>query len=431
MRKVQLMALVILLSPLSHAEESKVENAWAEAVTAPAPAEVAKPAKRKKPKVDAKTDSAISNERSPASPPNANKVIPSALQLPIAVATLPPSAAVPIPGKLTLSGFANFRYTAFSAPNDPNVPNPHAESGFGIEDGAFNAVYDIEKFSFTADLAIRRYKDFDQTSSASIPNQSSTDRLNIGADPSEFYIKYKPDDHWAFDLGQYFGIFGAESAQSRSRTFTKTSMLFGVLPSVQTGFMTEYSNNGWNAKVEATNPNNKGTYGSSAQGDENTEYTGAFGYSNEVFQSQVGYMTRPIGSADGSSRGDRTLMDVTLGLTLGAFTLSGEATRIDDPSKNTITPNLSSDHERAGLAYLAIGTYKLNDRDLLGLRYEKLNDDPGNAGLNTADAYGVAAHHRLHQNVDVSAEFNTYNYQSVSGSVWRDNLFSIGAIVSF
>ena len=432
MKTLKVLGLIICATSLASgakAENAKDENAWADPVAPKVEAQAPAKKKKPKPKPAAQADAHSPSSREPASAPDANKVLPSPLQLPTAVATPPPSASITIPGKLTFSGFANFRYTAFSAPYDSGVPNAHAESGFGIEDGALNAVYDIDKVSFTADIAVRRFKDGEFTSATgTITNQSQTDRLHVGADPSELYVKYKADDHWTFDLGQYFGIIGAESGQSRSRTFTKSALLSGLLPSVQTGFMTEYANSGWSAKVEAANPNNKGTYGTSATGDENTEYTAAAGYSNETFQSQLSYMTRPINAVDGT-RSDRTLMDVTIGATLGAFSLGAEVTRIDDPSKNTLTG--ASDHENAGFAYLALVNYKLNDKDLLGLRYEKLTDDPGGTSLKSADSYGLSVHHRLHQNVDLSAEYNIYDYQNVAGSTWRNGLFSIGAILSF
>lgn len=372
----------------------------------------------------------LAADRQPASATDEMKPVPGPLQL--------PNATTVLPGMLKFSGFADFRYTAYSAPNNPGVANAHAESGFGIEDGALATSYDQGPVSFTADISIRRLKDSDQNQSATTPNQSSTNRLNFGADGSQLYLKYKANDLWSFDIGQFDGIFGVEAAESRSRSFSKPSLDSGLLPVVFTGAMVEYSSNGWNAKGFASNPSNRGTYGTSASGDENTELGGAVGYSNETFQSQLGYMTRPINTVDGTSRGDRSLIDASFGLSLGKWSLSAEASRIDDPSKNALTPADPADRENAGYGYLALANYKLTDLELIGLRYESLRDNPGattytsgTLGLSSAISYGVSFHHRLHANVDLSTEINFYDMRDTNGGTWTDRLFNVGTIISF
>lgn len=371
--------------------------------------------------------------REPASDPNEMKSLPGPIEMP---STLRPpeeeagSEKRPslLPGQLNFSAFADFRYSAYSAPHNPDVANAHAQSGFGLEDGAFALSFDQDKLSFTLDLIVHRMTDAEMGGTG---EQSSSNRFNVGAQDSLAYVKYKATNELRFDLGQFEGIYGIEANESRDRAFAKQAQVSEIVPQVLTGFMAEYKSHELAAKVFAANPIGRGTYGASPKGDDNTAYGAAVGFESELIQSQIGYMTYPIATADGLNRSNRSLADFTLGLSLGGFKLSGEVNRVDDPSKNTLTPDDSSDHERAGFGYLGILTYQVNEADLVGFRYEKLNDDPTGLSINTADQYGIVMHHRLHKNLDLSTEFSIFDTQKISGETFTDSLFSIGAIVSF
>ena len=420
-----------LIVPLIALCANAEENPWGASTEAKVEAAPQAPAKakvvvaKKKPKAHADGVSASSTDE--------GKIVPSPLNLPSAVANPPPSAPPVIPGTLKFSGFSDFRYTAYTSPIDSNA---HALSGFGLEDGAMTATYEVGAVLLTADLSFRRFKDSDGydprgAASTTQSGQSSTSRINFAADCSQLFLKYKASDNLAFDLGQFDTIFGVEAAEARGRTFSKTALLTGALPVVITGVMVENSTNGLSEKVFASNPNNRGNYGTSAAGDDNTEYGGAVGYSNDTVQAQLGIMNRPITPANGVGRGDRMMLDFSGGLTLGKFSMNAEVLRIDDPSKNTLTSSNSSDRENAGFGYLGIFNYKIDDINMVGARVERLVDDPSGASLQEAASYGIALHHRLHQNVDLATELISYDYKNTSGLRWTERLFNVGAIISF
>lgn len=204
-----------------------------------------------------------------------------------------------------------------------------------------------------------------------------------------------------------------------------------MLPVVHTGAMVEFENNGWTAKVLAANPSNRGSYGTSPAGDERTEYGAAFGYSDDVIQSQLGAMTRSLGSANGVERGQRTLYDLSVGLTLSKWTFGLEVSDIADPSKNTLTPADASDVETDAHGYLGLISYRLSEKNLIGLRLEEIDHDPAALSLDRVSSWGVSLHHRVHQNLDLSTEFIDFHMQDVAGASWANTLFNVGAIVSF
>lgn len=124
------------------------------------------------------------------------------------------------PNPFKFSGYFDFRYTSFSAPNNPNVSHTTAESGFGLEDGAIYMNYEKEKVSVFADLAFRRAKDVDVNPAAGTPNQSSNANFVFGNDRSQLYLKYRVSEQLVVDIGQFDTIFGVELNDSKDRIFS-------------------------------------------------------------------------------------------------------------------------------------------------------------------------------------------------------------------
>jgi hypothetical protein len=361
---------------------------------------------------------------------------------PAAVPQPPSSPAAPGAPPLKFNAFVDARYTNLALANFPtSTYNAVAESGFGIEDGAFIATYDKDRVSATLDIAFRRTKDGDYNPPAALassPNASDTGFLTVGAGHSQAFVKYRAISDLALELGQFDTIFGVEVNKSRDRVFSKTGLIYDfMIPATHTGIMVEYAASGLTLRALDANPNNKGSNGISAAGDDKSEFGGAVSYSSDHVRGQLGYMTRSIlknGSA--SDRGDRALADFLLGATLGGFSVDFEYARLQDPSKNTLTAN-PADLEDPGQGFLAIAQYKLGDALLLGLRYENIADDPANNTANpalaakSASSYGATIHYKLATEIELRTEFIANNFTNAQGASWASTRFDIGGILSF
>jgi hypothetical protein len=329
-------------------------------------------------------------------------------------------------------GFADLRYTNFSIKDNPLVASGHPESGFGLEDGAFYGNYDKDNLSVFLDVTFRRIKDADINPAATKPNQSSNGNFAIGYDKSQLYLKYKLDSMFVVDFGQFDTIYGVELNDSKDRIFGKTGIVYDyTLPVTHTGIMVEFLSNGFYAKTFAANPNNKGSFGSSASGDDNTEYGAALGFNNELIRSQVGYLVRPVNKASGSGSGNRSLLDVILGTTLNSFSLDVEYCQVTDPSKNTLTAGDATDDENPGNGILALATYKFTDAFLIGARYEMVNDDPAAINVKSTTAIGGSINYRLSPELGFRTEYISYDSKGVNDAKWKDSRFNVAALLTF
>lgn len=334
---------------------------------------------------------------------------------------------------MKVTGFVDLRYSSFSAKDDPAVPNAHAESGFGFEEGAIHAEYEKGRVSFVANLAARKQLDVDATPiGAAVPNQASNNNFVFGVDHSELYLKYKLSEETAVSFGQFDAIYGVEANDSKDRVFGKTGLVYDqVTPHTHTGAMLESEAHHFTFKLFAANPSNRGSYGTSTNGGENTEYGTAFGYTSEHWHGQLGSMARPISKADGSALATRSLIDVTLGTKLGAFAVDADFSQVADPSKNTLTPTDNTDSEKPGSAVLVLATYELSKPWLLGLRYEHLQNDPGQLSLKNAQSEGASVHYKVSPDLETRLEYINYNFQDISEQTWNDSRLIFSALVFF
>lgn len=351
---------------------------------------------------------------------------------PVMPPAVPPNATVvnAPPSPFKFSGFVDARYSTFTANKDPNVTNAHAESGFAIEDGAVYANYDKDRLAMVVDIAFRRAKSADIGGADG--NASQNANIGIGLDKSQIYMRYKLTDSLVVDLGQFDTIYGVELNDSKDRNFGKTGLVYDqTLPVTHTGLMLEYLNNGFYGKIFAANPNNKGSYGKSTSNDQNTEYGAALGWSNDHYRAQAGYMTRPISKADGTGNDDRTLLDVTAGVTFGALVIDAEYNILTDPSKNTLTPADSTDSEKAGTGFLAMVAYKM-DPCSMALRYEMIDKDPSMLSQKKGQSIGLSYHHKLTSELELRTEYIDYTFKPVgTGDDVKDSRFNVGALVVF
>lgn len=331
------------------------------------------------------------------------------------------------------SAFADIRYTNFHVENNPLVSSGHPESGFGLEDGALYANYDKDNLSAVMDIAIRRGKDFDTNNTAQKPNQSSNNNFAIGTDKSQLYLRYKINPALAFDFGQFDTIFGVELNDSKDRIFGKTGIVYdNTLPVTHTGLMLEYSFlENYYLKGFVANPSNKGSFGSSANGDHTAEVGGAVGASSSAYHAQIGYMSRSINQATGLSSGDRTLVDILAGGVLGKFSVDLEYTRVSDPNKNTLTASNVNDTEKAAQGYFSLLTYKFTPDFLIGARYEYVKNDPTAQGIKSISAAGGSLHYILTSELELRSEYITYNNKAVVGNKWNNTRFNFAALMTF
>ena len=351
------------------------------------------------------------------------------------IASRPASAdstvLTPAVSPFKFSGFVDMRYTSFSSKDNLTVANAHAESGFGIEDGALYFNYEKSKVAVIVDVAFRRGKDSD-TNPSTIPNQSSNSNLAIGVDKTQLYLKYNLHENLYVNFGQFDAIFGVELNDSKDRFFGKTGLVYdSMLPVTHTGAMLEYSANGLTAKIFAANPSNKGSNGTSTAGDEKCEYGAAINYSKNSFRTQLGYMTRPILKANGGSLAGRNLIDFTAGVTVEKFSLDFEYAIVDDPNKNTLTTADNNDREKVGTGLLVLTSYELSDSFLLGVRYEHLQDDPAATSNRTTDSYGLSVHYKLSPELDLRSEYVGYSFKNLSDVVWTDSRLNLAVLLKF
>ena len=333
------------------------------------------------------------------------------------------------------SGFVDMRYSNYKADSNPNVTKANAESGFGIEDGAVQANYEKNRFSAILDIAFRRGKEADIIlpgySGTTVPNQSNDNRLSLAIERSQLYLKYKLSDDFAVNFGQFDTIFGVEVNDSKDRIFGKTGLVYdSITPVTHTGAMIEYANLRTSIKFFAANPINKGSNGTSPLGEDQTEYGAALGYSNEKCRAQIGYMSRPTSKAS-SGRGDRTLLDATLGVNVGSFVLDFEYSLVSDPNKNTLTTSTPTDLEKAGQGFLVLATYKVTEPFSFSFRYEQLKDDPAKESLDTVDSSGVSIHYKVAPELELRTEYIAYRYENLSHLKWSDSRFNLAAVAVF
>lgn len=343
------------------------------------------------------------------------------------------TAPTPEVSPFKFGAFADVRYTNFHVKNNPLISSGQPESGFGLEDGAFYANYDKEKLSVVLDVALRRSKDFDADTSATKPNQSSNNNFVIGADKSQLYLRYKITPTLIFDLGQFDTIFGLELNDSKDRVFGKSGLVSdNTLPVTHTGVMLEYTFlENYYFKVFAANPNNKGTYGSSSNGDDTLELGGAIGIISASYYVQVGYMSRSINEASGLTSGKRSLLDVYAGGNLGQFIYSFEYSLLSDSSKNSLTSGNSGDKEKAGVGYLSLLAYQYNPEFQIGVRIEYVKNDPTAQGIKSSSSAGLSLHYRLTPELELRSEYIAYKNKSVSENKWDDSRFNLAALVTF
>lgn len=354
-------------------------------------------------------------------------------KVPEAMAIIPPPAGI-AHSPFKFSAFADFRYTAFDTSQNPTNGggNSHAESGFGVEDGAFYATYEKDRVSIVADVSFRRGMEKDLASAsnpANTPNASTNSDLRIGADKSQLFLKYHLADGLNVNLGQFDTIYGVELNDSKDRAFSKTGIIYdGFVPVVHSGVMIDYTYHGVYGKIMAVNPNGKGSNGASSSGDNNTEYGAVVGYANDTLRGQVGYLTRPIMTADKASSKDRSLVNVTAGVTIGNLAIDAEYDLLNDPNKNSLTAD-AGDFEVAAQGVLLLTSYKLTDAFLVAAKYEYFNNDPAGASIDTAQAYGLTFHYRIAPEVELRSDYVGFAYKNTASQVWNENRFNIGAVI--
>ena len=356
-----------------------------------------------------------------------------------------PAPAADIPFKMTFSGFADLRFTSYAIHDDTGpAGSGNAESGWGVEDGAFYATFEKEKLSLVIDIPFRRLKtqdDVDHTATqtagtgATSQNASNSSTIIFGADKAQIYAKYKFNDYFAVDMGQFDTIYGVELNDSKDRVFGKTGLVYdAILPVTHTGAMGEFSWKGIAFKAFSANPNNKGTYGdrdtTTANGDK-PEYGAALGYSNDLIRAQIGYMSRLVYKPTGTDTGPRTLTDATLGATWKDLSIDFEYASVADANKNTLTSTDSGDMENAGDGGLVLLSYKVMEPMLLGVRYEKLRNDPGAASLDTAEDYAASIHWKVSPQLELRSEYMAYKYIRLDGTDWNATRFSVASLITF
>lgn len=182
------------------------------------------------------------------------------------------------------------------------------------------------------------------------------------------------------------------------------------------------------AKFIAANPNNKGSFGYSADGDNQTEYTFTLSKTEESLRGLLGLMSRPIQSADGTQQQNRVLINTIMGFSVGKFHFDFEYDTLLDPSKNTLTPNDSSDLEKLGSASMAILSYPITSNLDGALRFEHLVNDPGKQSVGQLDSAGLALKYLVNDELQIKTEWIHYNAIGVDGNEWSDSRYIVALL---
>ncbi len=334
-----------------------------------------------------------------------------------------------------LGGFIDFRFANYVVPKDsPDVATANAESGFILEDGAFQASYEKDKVSVTLDVPFRRALAGDATKTGAQYNAGNV--IVFGADKTQAFGKYKAASNFTMYLGQFDTLFGVELNDSKDRVFGKTGLVYDLtLPVVHSGVMAEVGLGSITTKLFAANPNNKVSYGTSSSNDATNEYGVAFSYSSDMFRGQVGGMTRLIDKLGQTTQGQRTLIDVIVGGTFGSLSVDLEYNQLTDPTKNTLTA-AATDTENAGVGILGLINYKFSDEFSAGVRIERVTDDPvggssaGVKSFKTADSQGLSLAYKLAPEATFKTEFTGYKYKNTADKEWSESRIYAGAVFS-
>jgi hypothetical protein len=416
---------------------NKAEDGWGAVSWKPAKLkdhsnfkETAKAAKKARPVAKAAAAPSVAPNKEVKEPARTVATAPAAvvpqpqpqLQPPPAPAVAAPPVVVPPveskevktePSPFKFSGFTDFWLTSYSRDARSGASGA-SESGFALQDGALYLNYQKGPLSYLLDVPFRRFKNADAGNTTD-PNSSSNGNVVFGNDKAQAYLKYSSANNFEIVLGQFDTVFGVDVNDSKDRYFSKTGLVYDyMLPVTHAGAMVSYNYNGAYARVLSANSNNKGSLGSSPTGDNNYEYAAVFGFSNERVRLQAGYMARPINKASGSVDGNRNLMDATVGATVGKLSVDLEYAVLADDSKNTLTSADTTDKENNGTGLLLLTSYSLDDTWSLGMRAERLANDPGQLGLSRQDALAFGVHYKWNSSLETRTEWTQYKYQQIS-----------------
>lgn len=338
---------------------------------------------------------------------------------------------------LKFSGFLDARFSTLSVSGKEPPESGNAESGFGIEDGAFTVESEMGKLKFEIEIPFRRSKVSDTTPSTLNTvngNRSANNALVLGVDTAQAYAQYEIAESLSVRLGQFNKIFGVEGNQSIERVFGQTGLVYlQTMPPTHTGAMVDWKFGLASLRVFAANPDSRGTLGTGEETkkDENYEYGGALSAGTDALHGQVGYMTRPIlRSNSDTAWGNRTLLDAIVGTKWDDFALDVEWVRLDNPNKDTATPG-EGDQEAAGTAGLVLAQWRFSEQWSLGGRYEMLKDDPGANKLREAHSYGGSLHYHINHDAQVRLEYTGYDFKDYDDHTWHEGRFNVATVLGF
>jgi hypothetical protein len=330
----------------------------------------------------------------------------------------PPAAPVTAaPVSIAVTGFFDMRYTGIRA-EDPTV-NEKTLSGFLLEDGAIYFSAKKGNLEAMVDLPVSR--------EITTPAVAT---MGIGKTKTQVYGRYSFSSSLNVTFGQFDTLFGVELNDSKDRLFGNTGLAYGqTLPIVHSGAYLTYSGNGITARLLAANAADRQTFGTDAA-DSSTEYGATLGYSNSMFRGQLGYLTRAMTDLNGDA-GQRSLIDILAGTTVGDFDLDLQYSIVTDPRKNKLTDS-TTDREDPGSAILALLTYRLNEKLKFSGRFEKIDKDPLGTGYAEAQTLGLVSNFTPEEGFTIRLEWNdTAVNRKITGSKYSESRWDVGLLVSF
>lgn len=315
-----------------------------------------------------------------------------------------------------------------SISDDPAYPGT-PESGFLMQDGAVYLKKKMKNLEIFVDLPMAREQTtvYDPNSpTTAVGTTSDNNNLRFAKEKAQLYGAYSVTNSLKLTIGQFDGMFGLEANDSKDRIFSQFSTLSNeTLVYTHTGILLDWAwTEGGSLRILAANPGSRGSYGNDSN-DRSLESGLSLSYSTGFWRVQVGGVTRKVMNLEAKSD-RRTMLDATVGVTLGPVSADFEYTNIKDPRKNQLTAD-PLDSEKAGDAMMALLTFKISESTTASLRVEKTQNDPGNLGHYSVEGQGFNIKHELNENFFLRAEFIS---QELKASENADSVRSQKSILS-
>lgn len=369
--------------------------------------------------------------QSPSEEESVQTVIPSEPNL--EPATEPASLA----HRMSFAGFIDFRFNNYTVDGANGNPN----SGFALDDAAFQISYEDGPLSVYFDLPIRKadsFVDIDGDGDADA-GVSNSNKMEIAENRAQAFLRYQLTPTFAYTLGQFDSYYGYETNDSNNRFFANEGLIYTqATPNTHAGLMLDFFHQGFSSKLIVANPSERGTLGCSTDTsssppkcthiDDNYEYGVLLGYANAMTRVSLGYLARSVENVAGKNE-NHELLNVVVGFSVGPVDLDLEYDHVKDPQKDM---NSDNKVDSAGKGFLAHLVFNSGELFALGLRYEKTDDHLSRFANYEETQYALGIHMRANDNLLTRIEYGHNKFEATKGAKEKEaRIFTISSVVQF